>query len=933
MKGKLLHDEAKVLLSGESQSGDVSLWNKVVVKGSTYTVQRGASVLAKINLDEIPISSLTEKKSSKDQCALCKGNYDRSSVMYRIPNHRILDLQKSWNYVREGRRYQSASFLYAETKVCVFCFQLVSHLPENGGHVHSNSLVTSSLNKFDGSTLITKSLDSLSFHKSLDNESTFKSSGSVYNNNHAFDELSIVDNLDENKLKHIDIIRSNIADSCIRCYQSSEVDGYVASNAILALQSKISKTRREVDPWWEIDWGKPKHFHSLSFNIINHLSQKLFVSVCLLKRPTGHEDPFLDSVITKSVNWKEFTIGDSTESGNGDTIPDKPIELVWELPPNSIGTTIRIQLRGVTTLTLSQFKIYLGDTYVLTSEEDFEKNRDSFASIAPVTMKEAKIEMMSPSKKKLIATLRARKYQKEQASTISVDDVSRITEIIETKKNMIKRWQQKINSYIDTFTKDEWLAWYKVLFVDAIETDETNLYRDSKYQLAEEELFSSGILTTYPRCDLSKLIIKFKTILRWLQSKSNLKVLGVLVNNEKLIELSDDFTNQIHYLTLECNKIDKYFNRYHHKINKAKTNTNRLQEDKRGCSWSQFIVILSLFFQERYSDIPQVAFDINDISDMVSTASSENKSFSSSGLSKTRAIGTQGGEHYLQDLVAKRNTNPFKRNYEFCKYKLQVVSRRTAQHPEFPKKLDPNFEYKKLLEYNANIPTGTEEENYLQELMKEKVSKHEALGIIERIMSPTRDGPSSTSSFFASMTSSVAKDEGTALNRVCGLCGYRFPSASVEIKCMKKHIIDLRKSWDYNLVKDELESFENNVSMFNLTNICLFCSQYFDPDCPDGVSYPNQEKKVTSKPPSAHAKAAQRPVPITELVPFYDQRYPSKNENDLDWRRQLLKSRENASFAIKGMTIKDDDEDDAKSINSSNLRVNSMDSFDLSPII
>ena len=176
-----------------------------MVKGSTYTVERGASVLAKINLDEIPISLLTEKKTCKDQCALCKGNYDRSSVMYRIPNHRIIDLQKSWNYVREGRRYQSASFLYAMTTVCVFCFQLVSHLPENERNVHSNSLVTNSLNKFEGSTLMTNSLDSLSLHKSLDTESAFKSSS--VNNNHVLDELSIIDDLDDNKLKHVDIIR------------------------------------------------------------------------------------------------------------------------------------------------------------------------------------------------------------------------------------------------------------------------------------------------------------------------------------------------------------------------------------------------------------------------------------------------------------------------------------------------------------------------------------------------------------------------------------------------------------------------------------------------------------------------------------------------------------------------------------------------------
>jgi hypothetical protein len=47
-----------------------------------------------------------------------------------------------------------------------------------------------------------------------------------------------------------------------------------------------------------------------------------------------------------------------------------------------------------------------------------------------------------------------------------------------------------------------------------------------------------------------------------------------------------------------------------------------------------------------------------------------------------------------------------------------------------------------------------------------------------------------------------------------------------------------RSSWDEKLVSKETRSLDNTISMYNLVHVCVFCSQYFDPDFPDGIAYP-----------------------------------------------------------------------------------------------
>ena len=45
-------------------------------------------------------------------------------------------------------------------------------------------------------------------------------------------------------------------------------------------------------------------------------------------------------------------------------------------------------------------------------------------------------------------------------------------------------------------------------------------------------------------------------------------------------------------------------------------------------------------------------------------------------------------------------------------------------------------------------------------------------------------------------------------------------------------------SWDPNLVSKEVRLLDHTISMYSLVHVCTFCSQFFDPDFPDGIAYP-----------------------------------------------------------------------------------------------
>ncbi len=110
--------------------------------------------------------------------------------------------------------------------------------------------------------------------------------------------------------------RSSISDDQ-RAYQSSVVDDLTAHYPVSSATPPytnphgLAKTRREADPWWELDLGRPQHLHSLSFRVSSGIQQRLLLYVMLLPAPLGFEDPFLARCIQVMVmSHRVFTYFD-----------------------------------------------------------------------------------------------------------------------------------------------------------------------------------------------------------------------------------------------------------------------------------------------------------------------------------------------------------------------------------------------------------------------------------------------------------------------------------------------------------------------------------------------------------------------------------------------------------------------------------------------
>ncbi len=106
---------------------------------------------------------------------------------------------------------------------------------------------------------------------------------------------------------------------------------------------------------------RPHHFHSIMFDIMKAKAQVLYVNVILLEKPLGFENPFLDKVTSKCLNSREFVVEEGLEHKTY-------AKVQWELPVGSICTSVRVQLRGVHTMSLNGFKAFLGDNYVQSNE-------------------------------------------------------------------------------------------------------------------------------------------------------------------------------------------------------------------------------------------------------------------------------------------------------------------------------------------------------------------------------------------------------------------------------------------------------------------------------------------------------------------------------------------------------------------------------------
>ena len=295
-----LVEEARRQIKGQTSSSK-SNWKSVLQDGRIIRVEKvpPPPEQAQFDLKAIKTTDPRAKAQHKARCDMCRLWFEKSSVMYTTPNHRIEAVFKSWGYVRQGKRYTTASFLYANAHLCTFC----AHMFDDAG--------------------------------SLGKPQAF-----ALEQQHVAEVPRLLD-------------RTNL-EVGMRAYQSSVVDGLEADNAISPFEpEKLSKTRREVDPWWEIDLNEPVHVHSISLEIRGALKCHIDGVILLLDEPKGFVDPFLDSVSGRASASFSFSLP------YRDTWTFEMVE--WIAPSNSFTSAVRIQLRGVHDLTIKSFSLLRGN--------------------------------------------------------------------------------------------------------------------------------------------------------------------------------------------------------------------------------------------------------------------------------------------------------------------------------------------------------------------------------------------------------------------------------------------------------------------------------------------------------------------------------------------------------------------------------------------
>ena len=84
------------------------------------------------------------------------------------------------------------------------------------------------------------------------------------------------------------------------------------------------------------------------------------------------------------------------------------------------------------------------------------------------------------------------------------------------------------------------------------------------------------------------------------------------------------------------------------------------------------------------------------------------------------------------------------------------------------------------------------------------------------------------------------------------------------------------------------------MSLFNLVPVCIFCSQYFDPECPDGISPPS---KTQNEIKVSHNKYSNKKDILNE---YYDYRYSGmKSAGDILHDAKTIETRERAKKAVQ----------------------------------
>ena len=220
--------------------------------------------------------------------------------------------------------------------------------------------------------------------------------------------------------------------------------------------------------------------------------------------------------------------------------------------------------------------------------------------------------MMSPEmKKELIwkasAMVRA---GEESVRDGRIKPVDELLSIVEDRNKSLAQWKEQVLVMARVFSDEEVEVLYRVIFKYACDLNQRNM---NVPNLKESELKTAAIVQYYPRCELDELHQRLRSVVRWIQSGSHSKSLGCLAKARCFAEAASDPGKHLYSLMTAFKRVESYRQKMDLKARSSKLRDDMcisVSWDSEGCSWSQFLAIMSLFCQSQTRKIPEVVFMI-----------------------------------------------------------------------------------------------------------------------------------------------------------------------------------------------------------------------------------------------------------------------------------------------------------------------------------
>ena len=397
-----------------------------------------------------------------------------------------------------------------------------------------------------------------------------------------------------------------------------------------------ARSRREVDPWWEIDLDRTHHIESITIEVLGGLQIHVPVVCMLLKKPVGFENPFLAQIEKKAVTKEEFTM------------PELPHlethKFTWKLPPRSNGRAVRIQMRQIHTLQLLSIQIYQGDEFLPPTEEDLEITKQSFATTNLEHFRKAKREfdkeMYSGRPKTTSNATKNSHLDKHQRRELDIIDLNKT---MRNRQRLTEQWEMALVLAARSFTVPELEALWEFVFAPGYprplstltpvvasregergRSTDSYAIRDnrsrsrspgggdgavvspsqlpaSRGMLQDSEIKELSSLTaSYPASGLDDIHARLKHVLFTInmKDKNSAKKLGILCQMPLMVELAEDVEDQLHLLKIAIDAVHEAAS----PISQAAL--------ARMCKWGQFVYIIHLLSQGQASQIPHIVFGV-----------------------------------------------------------------------------------------------------------------------------------------------------------------------------------------------------------------------------------------------------------------------------------------------------------------------------------